>query len=129
LRSDSAWTVAQLRLGNLIGLSGPADAAPVDSALPPPLPFTQEEAVAELRTSGPELVAVRASERRAEALLSSEKEAYLPNISVGATAGAYDAEFWPAAFKRRSSRSRLPSRCGMGDSASCRWRVRAPTAA
>ncbi|HET9440706.1 MAG TPA: efflux RND transporter permease subunit, partial [Longimicrobiales bacterium] len=100
LRSDSALTVARLRLGNLIGLSGAADAAPVDSALPPPLPFTQDEAVAELRSSGPELLAARAGERRAQALLSSEREAYLPNISLGATTGAYDAEFWPSAFKR-----------------------------
>ncbi|HEX6064208.1 MAG TPA: efflux RND transporter permease subunit [Longimicrobiales bacterium] len=100
LRSDSALAVARLRLGNTIGESGPADAAPVDSALPPPLPFTQEQAVAELRTSGPELVAARAGERRAEALLTSEKEAYLPNLSLSATTGAYDAEFWPSAFKR-----------------------------
>ncbi len=100
LRSDSALTVAQLRLGKLIGLDGRADAAPVDSSLPPPLPFTQEQAVAELRNSGPELLAARAGERRAEAMLSSEREAYLPNITLGATAGAYDAEFWPEAFKR-----------------------------
>jgi outer membrane protein TolC len=100
LRSDSALAVARLRLGNVIGESGPADAAPVDSSLPPPLPFTQEQAVAELRTSGPELVAARAGERRAEALLTSEREAYLPNLSLSATTGAYDAEFWPSAFKR-----------------------------
>ncbi len=100
LRSDSAVAVARLRLGNTIGENGPADAAPVDSALPPELPFTQEQAVAELRTSGPELVAARAGERRAEAQLSSEKEAYLPNVFLAATTGAYDAEFWPSAFKR-----------------------------
>ena len=100
LRSDSALAVAQLRLGKQIGESGAVDAAPVDTALPPPLPFTQEEAVAELRTRGPELLAARAGERRAEALLSSEREAYLPNISLAATTGAYDAEFWPSAFKR-----------------------------
>lgn len=64
------------------------------------MPFTQDEAVAELRSSGPELLAARAGERRAQALLSSEREAYLPNISLGATTGAYDAEFWPSAFKR-----------------------------
>jgi multidrug efflux pump len=100
LRSDSALAVARLRLGRQIGESGPADAAPVDSILPPPLPFTQEAAVAELRNSGPELLAARAGERRAEAMLTSEREAYLPNVSVAATTGAYDAEFFPSALKR-----------------------------
>ena len=100
LRSDSALAVARLRLGKQIGETGAVDAAPVDTTLPPPLPFTQEQAVAELRSSGPELLAARAGERRAEAMLSSEREAYLPNVSVAATTGAYDAEFWPSAFKR-----------------------------
>jgi multidrug efflux pump len=100
LRSDSALAVSRLRLGRQIGEDGAVDAVAVDSALPPQLPFTQEEAVAELRTRGPELLAARAEERRAEALLTSEREAYLPNLSVGYTTGAYDAEFFPSALKR-----------------------------
>jgi outer membrane protein TolC len=100
LRSDSAVAVARLRLGRQIGEIGPVEAAAVDSTLPRELPFTQEEAVAELRTRGPELLAARADERRAEALLTSQREAYLPNLSVGYTTGAYDAEFFPSALKR-----------------------------
>ena len=100
LRNDSALTVSRLRLGKLIGLSGPAEAAPMDSAVPPPLPITVDAAIAELRTSGPEVQAARAAERHAEARLGAEREGYLPDITVGAITGAYDAEFFPSALKR-----------------------------
>jgi outer membrane protein len=100
LRSDSAIAVSALRLGRQIGLDGPADAAPIDTIAPRELPLTQEQAIRELRERGPEIEALRAAERSAEAVLSSEKEGYLPNISVGATAGAYDSEFFPSAFRR-----------------------------
>ncbi len=43
LSRDSAVVASQLHLGRLIGLSGAAEAVPIDSAKPPPLPFTQEE--------------------------------------------------------------------------------------
>ncbi len=39
-------------------------------------------------------------ERRAGAALVAERESYLPEIRVGYTMGAYDAEFFPSAFKR-----------------------------
>jgi outer membrane protein len=100
LRSDSAVAVARLALGRQIGLTGPAEAAPIDAATPPPLPMTQEQAVNELHSRGPEVLAARAGERRAEAILHAEKEGYLPDISIAATTGAYDAEFFPSAFKR-----------------------------
>jgi outer membrane protein len=100
LQRDSALTVARLRLGRHIGLEGPAGAAPIDSALPPPLPLTLEQAVAELRRSGPELQAVRAAERGADAALRAERMTYLPEITLGAATGAYDADFFPSALKR-----------------------------
>jgi multidrug efflux system outer membrane protein len=100
LQRDSAVVVSRLKLGNGIGLSGPADAAAIDTVAPSPLPFTQEQAVAELRAGGPELEAVRAAERSASASLGSEREAYLPEITVGATMGAYDAEYFPSALNR-----------------------------
>ena len=43
LSSDSAVVTSRLRLGRMIGLTGAADAAPIDTAKPPPLPMTQEE--------------------------------------------------------------------------------------
>ena len=100
LQRDSALTVARLRLGRQIGLDGPAGAAPLDSAQPPPLPLTLEQAVTELRRSGPELQAARAAERGADAALSAERMTYLPEITLGAVTGAYDAEFFPSALRR-----------------------------
>jgi outer membrane protein TolC len=100
LRRDSAQAVSRFRLGRQIGLAGPADAAPIDTIAPPPLPLSQEQLEAELRSSGPELEVARATERQADALLSVEREAYLPDITFGATKGAYDTEFFPSALNR-----------------------------
>jgi outer membrane protein TolC len=100
LRRDSALAVSRLRLGRQIGVSGAVEAAGLDTVAPAALPFTQEQAINELRNSGPEIEAARSAERRADAALGVERGAYLPDVSVGATAGAYDAEFFPSAFKR-----------------------------
>jgi outer membrane protein TolC len=100
LRSDSALTVSRLNLGRQIGLHGPADAAPLDTTVPPPLPLTVEAAIAELRTRGPEVQAARAAERRADAVVGVARAGYWPDVTVGATTGAYDAEFFPSALKR-----------------------------
>lgn len=100
LRRDSALIVSRLRLGRQIGLPGPADARAVDSLPPPPLPMTFDEAVADLRTRGPELLAARAEERRASASLGAQREGYLPDVTLSATTGAYDSEFFPSATKR-----------------------------
>jgi multidrug efflux system outer membrane protein len=100
LSRDSARVASQLTLGRQIGLSGPADATPIDSGLPPPLPMSQAEAVAEMRERGPDIRAARAAERRADALLDAQREHYLPEVSIGATTGAYDAELFPSALKR-----------------------------
>lgn len=100
LRSDSAVAVSRIRLGHQIGLDGPADAAPVDSAAAPPLPLSLEQAIAELRTRGPEVEAARAVERSADAAFDAEKGGYLPDLTLSATTGAYDAEFFPSALRR-----------------------------
>ncbi|MGH7675655.1 MAG: TolC family protein [Gemmatimonadales bacterium] len=100
LQRDSALAVARLRLGRQIGLPGPADAAPLDTAAPAPLPVTLEAAVAELRAQGPELEVARATERLAGAALAAERQQYLPEVTVSATIGAYDAEFFPSALQR-----------------------------
>ena len=100
LRRDSALVVSRLRLGRQIGLSGPADAAPIDTTLPPPLPLTEDAAVTELRVRGPALEAARAAERRADAVLGAERGRYFPDLTLAATTGAYDAQFFPSALKR-----------------------------
>ncbi|MGH7567516.1 MAG: TolC family protein, partial [Gemmatimonadales bacterium] len=102
LRRDSALAVSRFRLGRQIGVpgGGAVDAAPVDTAAPAPLPLTLAAAVAELHARGPEVVAARAAERSAGAALAAVREDYLPEVTVSATAGAYDAEFFPSALKR-----------------------------
>lgn len=100
LRRDSALAVSRLRLGRQIGLSGPADAAPIDTALSPPLPLSEEDAVREMRERGPDIEAARAAERRASAVLGTEREGYFPDIVLGATTGAYDSELFPSALTR-----------------------------
>jgi outer membrane protein TolC len=100
LSRDSALVTSRLRLGRRIGLAGPADAAPIDTLMPPPLPMSQEQAIAEVRARGPDVDAARAEERGANAVLVAERERYLPEITVAATTGAYDAELFPSATKR-----------------------------
>jgi multidrug efflux pump len=100
LRSDSALSVSRLRLGRRIGLAGPADAAPVDSAVPPALPMALDQAVVEMRAEGPDVVAARAAERREAAALGVARAGYWPDVQVGVTTGAYDSELFPSALKR-----------------------------
>lgn len=100
LSRDSALVTSRLRLGRQIGLMGPAEAAPIDSAVPPPLPLSQDAAVSEMRSRGPQVVAARASERRADAMLLAQRERYLPEISVGAVTGAYDSQLFPSERRR-----------------------------
>jgi outer membrane protein len=59
-----------------------------------------ENAVAQMRTAGPELAARRAAERRADALVAAERASYLPAITVGATLGAYDSKLFPSGLTR-----------------------------
>jgi outer membrane protein TolC len=100
LSRDSAVTASRLRLGRRIGIDGPAEAAPIDTALPPQLPMTQVEAIAEMRQRGPDVEAARAEERSASAGVIAERERYLPEISIGGTVGRYDTELFPNALKR-----------------------------
>ena len=100
LSRDSALVASRYRLGRRIGLNGPAEAAPVDSILPPQLPFTQDQAIAEMRQRGPDVEAARAEERSANATVLTERERYLPQINIGGTIGRYDTELFPSALKR-----------------------------
>ena len=100
LSRDSAVVASRLRLGRQIGLSGPAEAAPIDESVPPPLPLTQDDAAREMRARGPDIEAARAAERRADAILLAQRESYLPEITVGAITGAYDSELFPSEQRR-----------------------------
>jgi outer membrane protein TolC len=100
LSRDSALVASRYRLGRRIGMDGPAEAAPVDTILPAALPFTREQAVAEMREKGPDVEAARAEERSANAGVIAQRERYLPEINIGGTVGRYDQELFPSALKR-----------------------------
>ena len=100
LSMDSSLTASRLRLGRRIGLMGPAEAAPLDTALPPALPMSEEQAIAEMRARGPDVEAARAQEKSASASILTARERYLPEINIGATLGRYDSELFPDALKR-----------------------------
>jgi outer membrane protein TolC len=97
---DSALVASHLQLGTRIGLAGPADAAPVDTLPPRPLPFTEIQATTELRERGPDIEAARAEERSAQARVTAAKERYLPALTLTGTTGAYDDRLFPDALKR-----------------------------
>ena len=100
LSRDSALIASRFRLGRRIGLDGPAEAAPIDTTLPPQLPMTQEQAIAEMRSRGPDVEAARAEEKIANAIVGAERERYLPELSIGGNIGRYDTELFPSALKR-----------------------------
>jgi multidrug efflux system outer membrane protein len=100
LSMDSSLTASRLRLGRRIGLMGPAEAAPLDTILPPQLPMSEEQAIAEMRARGPDVEAARAQEKSATATILTARERYLPEINVGATLGRYDSQLFPDALKR-----------------------------
>ncbi|MDP1889572.1 MAG: TolC family protein [Gemmatimonadaceae bacterium] len=99
-RRDSALAVSRLRLGRMVGEASAVDAAPLDSAPPPELPLSLEAASAELRERGPELLAVRAAERQADAAVAAERSNYLPSVALSAGWQAYDATFFPSFLQR-----------------------------
>src|SRR5437016_2691620 len=99
LRSDSGLAVARLSLGRKIGASGPVDAS-ADSTPPAALSLSLEAAVADMRVGGPDLIAARSAERHADAIVDAARESYLPEITIGATTGAYDSKLFPSAVAR-----------------------------
>ena len=97
---DSALVASRLHLGTRIGLAGPAEAAPVDSLPPPALPFTEMQAIAELRERGPDIEAARADEVSADARVTAAKERYFPALTLTGTYGSYDDRLFPDALQR-----------------------------
>ena len=97
LRARNALRTAQLELGRRVGVPGPVDAVPSDTAPAPPLPVTLAEAVRIGLDQGPQYRAARANERSAEAALRSERGDYLPVFSLGGLHQRYDTQLFPGA--------------------------------
>jgi outer membrane protein TolC len=100
LRQNAALRVSRLQLGRRVGLSGPARAAPLDTAPARELPFTLEEAVRRALARGPAYRVARANERAAGAALTARRGAYLPHATLGASISSYDDHFFPRATSR-----------------------------
>lgn len=94
--------VSQLDLGRRIGDEAGADAAPLDTLLPPPLPITLAEAVQYAASQGPAWVQARANERAAQQQVRSRMGSYFPTVALTASLGKFDAKFFPSLTTRRT---------------------------
>ena len=97
LRQRNALRTAQLELGRRVGVPGPVDAVPADTAPAPELPISIEEAVRIGLDQGPQYRAARANESSAEATLRSHRGDYLPVVTLGGLHQRYDTQLFPGA--------------------------------
>jgi len=97
LRQRNALRTARLELGRRVGVPGPVDAAPLDTAPAPELPLTLPEALRSALEQGPQYQAARANERAADATLKSQRSDYLPTLSIGGLHQRYDTQIFPGA--------------------------------
>jgi outer membrane protein len=96
LRQQQAATrVDRLALGRQIGVSQAIGAEPLDSAPPPELPFTLDDAVAQALKTGPLYARARAGERAAGASLAVEEGSFLPDVTLSASRFAYGNQVFP----------------------------------
>lgn len=100
LIEQSRLRVARLNLGSLVGLSGPADAQPLNIDSVPDLPISREQAVMEALQTGPLWRIARADESSAGALYKAQLSNYLPQVSLIATTAAFDESVFPDAVNR-----------------------------
>ncbi len=97
LRRESSLRVSRLELGRRVGVAGPVEAAPLDSAPPAPLPIALEDAVHMALEQGPDYRVARARERSANAILSGRRGAYLPTLTLTAGYSRFDEKLFPGA--------------------------------
>lgn len=100
VRTEAALRLARLDLGRRVGAAGPVDAVPLDPTLAAELPLTLPDAVSRALAQGPAWRLARANERAAEAVVRQRRAAYLPTLSVGASATVYDESWFPSGLSR-----------------------------
>src|SRR5881398_2634323 len=100
LQQQSALRIARLELGRRVGATGPADAAPLDTAPAPELPLTLADAIGQAATQGPQYRVAQANERAAGASFRATLGQYLPRATLTFNALAFDTLFFPTGFKR-----------------------------
>src|SRR5207253_9568560 len=82
LEQESALRLGRLELGRRVGVAGPVEAAPLDSAPAPELPLALADAITEAATQGPRYRQAAATERAAAAALRARLGTYLPRATV-----------------------------------------------
>lgn len=102
LQQSSALRVSRLELGRRIGVVGPVDAVPLDTALAPELPIALADAISEAARQGPDYRVAAANEREASAAYRAELGNYLPRATLTFTANASDTAFYPNFYKQTS---------------------------
>ncbi len=100
LRRRTALKVAQIQLGRRVGTPGPVAAAPLADFPDPALPISEEEAVREALSNGPDYQVAVANEKVASAALRAERGAYLPQVDLFAQFTGFDEKFIPDATTR-----------------------------
>jgi len=100
IRQEARLKVARYQLGRRVGLSGPVDAASLDTLAAPGLPISEEQAMAEAVRESPDAVLARANERAAAAQFRAARGSYLPRIDLFGQFSAFDDRFFPAATTR-----------------------------
>ena len=103
VQDEARLTIARLSLGRRVGLPGPVDAAPMDTAHPRPLPFDLPQAISEALEQGPEYRVARASERAADATYRARRGAYLPQAVLSANITSFDEQIFPNALTRKQA--------------------------
>jgi outer membrane protein TolC len=102
LTEEAQLRVAQFQLGRRVGASTAVDAAPFDAADLRALPLTEDQAIAEALSAGPDYQIAEAEERRAQSALSVQRSFYLPQVNLFGQISAFDTKIFPEATVRSS---------------------------
>jgi outer membrane protein len=102
LRQNAQLRTSRLQLGRRVGITGPVQPVPLDTARAPDLPFTQQDAVQRALAQGPEYRIARADEREAQAELAFQRGRYLPSLTAFYTLSAFDDRWFPNTTARSS---------------------------
>lgn len=97
VRQQAQLRVSQLELGRRVGLAGPAGAAELDTAPPPPLPVGLDAAIAQALEQGPAYRAARARERAAQSALKGRRSDFFPTLTLGGSHSRFDIGLFPNA--------------------------------
>jgi outer membrane protein TolC len=100
LVQETQLRVARFQLARRVGAAGAVDAAPLLFEAVDELPLTEQAAVEEALTRGPDYRLAIAEERSAQKFLDQARTQYLPSIDLFAGIQSFDDQFFPTATTR-----------------------------